>query len=232
MVAATSRFLIVLDLDECLLHSFFLHHLTPIQQLAAREVVSMEDSLESTGTLSFLDRQFHCIELDSQTMLVTCLRPGVRTFLKNLGQKYDLAVWSAGTQDYVERMCALLFPFADLQPVFIFHREHCQPEDSPLEYTKPLSIPMRMFPHLDIRKTILVDNRAANGAHYRNLFVEVRPWLPVFSDSHALCLPRESESYLILGVHKQIEKKINHLQQALLTDDDIEDLLAYSLYLL
>lgn len=52
------------------------------------------------------------------------LRPYLKQFLENARVRYDIAIWSAGTPDYVNNIAKEIMP-PDLIPIFIWSRDRC-----------------------------------------------------------------------------------------------------------
>ena len=53
-------------------------------------------------------------------------RPGLNAFLTACAEKFDLAVWSSASDDYVQRVVEQIFP-AGIKPVFVWGRSRCTP---------------------------------------------------------------------------------------------------------
>ena len=145
-------------------------------------------------------------ELDESHVIVQ-VRPYLWSFLDDLFASYNVGVYSAGSANYVHRICRFLLTPRALSRApacFLFELcyDHLQHEASPelarsLFYTKPLHAIVRQCPHLelDARRLLLVDNREENGFHYRRQLVHVRdfqeqPWETWAA--HALTLLRRT----------------------------------------
>lgn len=90
----TNTALIILDMDECLLHA----------------------------TASTLDQ----ISIDYKYQhLNVYFRPHVAKFLTKLHKKYKLAIWSTGTDKYVEHLIKAVTP-CDVQYEFVWGRSKCK----------------------------------------------------------------------------------------------------------
>ena len=53
-------------------------------------------------------------------------RPGLEAFLAACAAKFDLAVWSSASDDYVRQVVERIFP-AEIKPVFVWGRSRCTP---------------------------------------------------------------------------------------------------------
>ena len=91
MMTPTSLPLLILDLDETLIH--------------AREVRLERGADFEVGPFAVYER------------------PGLREFLATLAQAFRLAVWSAGSADYVAAIVERIAPPLELQ--FVWARERC-----------------------------------------------------------------------------------------------------------
>lgn len=110
--------ILVLDLDETLLHTF-------------------EAPAEETARYEELTRQFPQRIFSPYPGEFTILRPHLHEFLRWAFASFDyVAVWSAGSYEYVHRMCDHLFVETP-DPAFIFSREDCDIRDR--TYYKDLS---------------------------------------------------------------------------------------------
>jgi RNA polymerase II subunit A small phosphatase-like protein len=53
-------------------------------------------------------------------------RPGLGAFLAACAEKFDIAVWSSASDDYVRQVVAQVLP-AEIKPVFVWGRSRCTP---------------------------------------------------------------------------------------------------------
>jgi RNA polymerase II subunit A small phosphatase-like protein len=53
-------------------------------------------------------------------------RPGLEAFLSACAEKFDLAVWSSASDDYVRQVVERVFP-TQIKPVFVWGRSRCTP---------------------------------------------------------------------------------------------------------
>jgi len=86
--------LIILDMDECLLHASAI----PIKEIAA-------------------DYKYQA--------LYVYFRPGVAQFLAQAAQCYQLAIWSTGTDAYVQALIAAVTP-PNIHYAFVWGRSKCR----------------------------------------------------------------------------------------------------------
>ncbi len=97
-------------------------------------------------------------------------RPGLDAFLAACAEKFDLAVWSSASDDYVKHVVERIFP-AEIQPVFVWGRSRCTPlvlpqideygyynlgEASHYEYAKLLKKVRRLG--YDAKRVLIVDD--------------------------------------------------------------------------
>lgn len=91
--------LLILDLDETLIHT--------MSKIQTNEVYHFT------------------LHIGEQTLYVS-ERPYLRQFLDYCFANFEIAVWSAGTYDYVMKVCQNIFPNRTLK--FIWSREQCVSE--------------------------------------------------------------------------------------------------------
>jgi RNA polymerase II subunit A small phosphatase-like protein len=97
-------------------------------------------------------------------------RPGLDAFLTACAEKFDLAVWSSASDDYVEQVVARIFP-PEIKLVFVWGRSRCTPlvlaqideygyynldGSSHYEYAKLLKKVRRLG--YDVRRILIVDD--------------------------------------------------------------------------
>ncbi|PYE49463.1 HAD family hydrolase [Deinococcus yavapaiensis] len=113
------------------------------------------------------------------------LRPHLRTFLETVGQHYDLAVWTAATEDWMHAGLTAIREAAEFdlaeRAFFLWHRERCtwkRTEDGAYAFRKPA----RKFNAGWIRskyprhRVLVVDDVASNYACGYGHLVKVSPW--------------------------------------------------------
>jgi TFIIF-interacting CTD phosphatase-like protein len=110
---APPRKLLILDIDETLVYT--------------RQYDSLE-SARRDHEYVISEKSFSCIVRNS--LVVTRMRPGLRSFLTWCFANYDVAFWSAGVREYVEKLVHIILGDLgpDYVPVFVWSREHCVDE--------------------------------------------------------------------------------------------------------
>ena len=187
------KYTIALDIDETLLHSYFPASVTPAQMTYLRNLARMDSQLP------FQHRRFHEVILTTDETIVTELRPFVREFLIELGEKYYIGIYSAAGPIYAQTMKCLLFDKPALldaefsssrfdvqlpleqQPLFILDNEACEPHPiNPAAFVhKPLRVIVKRCPWLKVENLILIDNIQHNGYQYPDQFVLVPDFQPM-----------------------------------------------------
>jgi carboxy-terminal domain RNA polymerase II polypeptide A small phosphatase len=121
------RILLILDLDETLVHS------------SDRALETVPDFL--------LDEYF------------VYIRPGLKEFLCECNELYNIAIWTCSTEDYATEIIGHIFP-KDIDPCFVFSRKRCNYrlnyEWGGYEVIKPLKKVKKKGFKLD--RTLIVDN--------------------------------------------------------------------------
>ncbi|KAF9430301.1 hypothetical protein BGZ94_007475 [Podila epigama] len=138
---------LVLDLDETLVHSSF-------------KVIPQADYVVP-------------VDIDNQTHNVYVIkRPGVDTFLKKMGEIYEVVVFTASLSKYADPVLDML----DVHHV-VKHRlfrESCLNHKG--NYVKDLSVIGR-----DLKSTIIIDNSPASYIFHQSNAVPISSW---FNDPH------------------------------------------------
>lgn len=155
--SGTGKKLLVLDLDETLLHS----RLEPIDRRADLSLVG-----------------YH-----------TYLRTHVSEFVGSCRRLFDLAVWTAATNDYASDAVKALFGEQEAL-AFVWARDRCSQrfdlESGERHWHKDLKKVKRLG--YDLEQVIVVDDSALSYArHYGNL-VQVRPFRGDPEDDELLAL--------------------------------------------
>eukprot|EP00613_Pedinella_sp_CCMP2098_P064039 CAMPEP_0171989980 /NCGR_PEP_ID=MMETSP0993-20121228/276688_1 /TAXON_ID=483369 /ORGANISM="non described non described, Strain CCMP2098" /LENGTH=488 /DNA_ID=CAMNT_0012642977 /DNA_START=101 /DNA_END=1567 /DNA_ORIENTATION=+ len=146
--SALPRLKVVLDMDECLIHSIFNEGVTPGRVAYGRASSGPPHAAAAA----------HAVESFPLTMLdrAKCLvnkRPRVDWFLEQVSSRFDTYVMTAGTRDYAEPLLDVLDPNRVLKGRFyrdscVFHEGH---------YFKDLRLVDE-----DPRRVLLVDNNPAS----------------------------------------------------------------------
>lgn len=134
---------IVLDVDECLLHTHDKSILTGIRNY------------------EFGERRVLKIDID-EMQFIAYARPMVRKFLKFCNKYFNkVIIWSAGSKNYVDAIVKLLF-WEINNPYIIMTRDDCSKTNNG-ELYKPLSKVYAKVQGSDSTNTILVDDREFNS---------------------------------------------------------------------
>lgn len=169
------KYTIILDLDETLLHSFF------IKDLDANKIAVLEKLVEQHSYFPIMEREFHRIKMSSGDVCYTQTRPGLHLFFYQLTQHYNYAIWSAGGDIYVDAMVQLLNQFCPIKPLFVFNYNHCAPTFRSNVY-KPLTQISKLYmdivlqkckelyPNININNVKKVFNNKKNISHCSKLY--------------------------------------------------------------
>ncbi|TYZ60701.1 hypothetical protein PybrP1_004718 [[Pythium] brassicae (nom. inval.)] len=135
---AEERVALVLDMDECLVHSKFVNEMVECRQSEYRpgELQQYADTFE--------------IEMDDGERAVVYKRPGLDRFLEEASKHFDVYVFTAGLEAYGKPILDELDPKGTLFAGRFF-RESCQQRKG--MFLKDLRVVRR-----DLAKVILVDN--------------------------------------------------------------------------
>ena len=95
---------IILDLDECLLHSI----LQDLKESNYKEYASYQTKMKKVGFPSFFFKyKFDGAKSDEYSLTFT--RPHLQEFISYLFKHYNVSVWSNGYYTYVDKICDIIF---------------------------------------------------------------------------------------------------------------------------
>ena len=95
---------IILDLDECLLHSI----LQDLKESNYKEYASYQTKMKKVGFPSFFFKyKFDGAKSDEYSLTFT--RPHLQEFITYLFKHYNVSVWSNGYYTYVDKICDIIF---------------------------------------------------------------------------------------------------------------------------
>ena len=145
------RLSVVLDMDECLIHSADFSDESTGRTVAAGQVAGGGQGAGAAGVAA-------PIETFVTTMRdgVTCIvykRPGLRDFISACTAEFDTYVFTAGTQAYAEPLLDTLDPGQLLKGRF--YRQHCRRVQGGRAYLKDLH---KVLPQVNPARIVLVDN--------------------------------------------------------------------------
>jgi len=131
-----SDLVVVLDMDECLIHSQFLQgpgakYAHQVQQRGDRPTISSSSSRKSVDT-------FNITLPDGETVLVH-ERPYLHKFLKEVSSKYETHIFTAAMEVYAKPVLDILDPHGEIF-TSIWYRESCQLHSTVGAYVKNLGL--------------------------------------------------------------------------------------------
>jgi Dullard-like phosphatase family protein len=156
-----SNLIVVLDLDECLIHSKFLNSVDVFRQYESdrERHTSFNDSPHDKNETC---DSFHLTLPDGERVHVH-KRPNLDTFLEHVTSRYDTYIFTAGMQVYASPLLDILDP-ENTRFKKRFYREHCTYDPNVNAYVKDLSHVSKhvsssnIFLHNPVRRMVLVDN--------------------------------------------------------------------------
>lgn len=135
---------IVLDLDECLVHS----QITEPEGLSYRQQEFRPETLKNADKLETFQ-----LLLSDNALVKVHKRPFLDEFLRNISSRYEnVYVFTAGTEDYAKPVFDTLDPEGKIFKGR-FYRQHCT--RAGVLYVKDLST---IHKEIDMTKTVLIDN--------------------------------------------------------------------------
>lgn len=170
---------IVLDMDECLLHSWDITKKDYFKQI--------ENSPKTVG----LRRHFfevYAEKSNNSTPVYGIMRPGLLEFLLFCFDRFDhVILWSAGEDYYVERLSDYIFYRIDKLPTKVLSRSNCHVVRN--MFTKPLSHLANIDPSITLENCFFVDDNPDNSLFNKNNHILIPPFDPectIKSISYAL----------------------------------------------
>ena len=98
---------IILDLDECLIHSILYSDIQTNKNIQNAKFSSYERELEERGI--YMNIFKYAFINNRIEYSVTYRRPYLKEFIKYLFDNYNVSVWSNGYYTYVDKICSLIF---------------------------------------------------------------------------------------------------------------------------
>ena len=154
-----SDLVVVLDMDECLIHSQFLEgpgakYAHQVQQNGS------SSSHDDAGSIKSVDT-FNITLPDGEQVLVH-ERPHLHEFLREVSSKYETHIFTAAMEVYAKPVLKMLDPYGEIFSG-IWYRESCQLDSSMGAYIKNLGVLFESHENDEERqqklnRTVLVDN--------------------------------------------------------------------------
>jgi Dullard-like phosphatase family protein len=171
-----SDLVVILDMDECMIHSQFLsspdnaqvyaHQV--MQQRQRRNGISNNTGDSGENNASVCDH--FRVHLPSTGDLVHVnVRPGLKEFLQNVTSRYETHVFTAAMSVYARPVLQQLDPTGEMFANRIWYREHCRYDAHHNAYLKDLeALPVQQttcpitnnstFSSINLNRTVLIDN--------------------------------------------------------------------------
>ena len=150
---------IVLDIDATLVHTH-----GEIEDFGMLKIYSEEDRIKYRRKL-YRMKLIDVVTVSGAgvvTVLAGIYRPYLREFLDFCFEYFDnIIIWSAGKKKYVEKMCEIMFPFQEQQPMLIYTYDDCivGEEDYLKKPLKKIYDDPRTKGKLNEKNTFILDDR-------------------------------------------------------------------------
>ena len=147
----TTKLALVLDMDECLIHSEFPsdEEFRGVTNYRPKETRSPEENNDDDDGVAFFEDCFEIFMSDGEKAVVN-KRPGLDAFLKLASAQYDVYIFTAGLRMYIQPVIDILDPDGVLFTGCYF-RDSCVLKNG--LYLKDLEIIQR-----PLSRVVLVDN--------------------------------------------------------------------------
>jgi len=131
-------------------------------------------------------------------------RPHLNEFLTSCFETFDIVgIWSAGKREYVHEIAQELFISKGFCPNFIWSKEYCVPQyifkHDLIVKQKPLAKLYHVFPEIDPKKTIIIDDRS--DVTSQDMLNHV--WIPIWGNGYETFGKQDD---VLLRISKQFSK--------------------------
>jgi hypothetical protein len=175
--------LVVLDIDSTLLHTYSPDSVCSTSYQYFVNLARKDAYLQTNNFINYSERRFYHISNHTLDVVIV-LRKGLRSFLQQLMRKYDVAIWSAGSESYVKTVEGLLYLHGNEEKspfIFSWNIKHtkrriCPHNTALLGYSKPLDFICSQYSQYPLNNIVLFDDRTENAVNYLNHLVQVPPY--------------------------------------------------------
>ena len=147
--------ILVLDLDETLIHADFDEEFSPdeydaiIQFKAKNEEEKKEKNIEDSDSTSCCLSE---VEEDEVHSVGIFIRKGVKHFLEEVNKYFEVGIFTASVKEYADAVISFLDPENKLIK-FRLYRNNC------INYNDAFTVKdLRIFKNVDLKKIVLLDN--------------------------------------------------------------------------
>jgi Dullard-like phosphatase family protein len=158
-----SDMIVVLDMDECLIHSKFLSNEQDAQLYAYQLRQAQQHEPVETG----LAPDSYRVSLDDGTLVHVHVRPGLYEFLKLVCSRYETHIYTAATSIYADAVLDHLEskinesnPSNDITFAGRWYRQHCTFDSSRRAYVKDLN---NLWPKIQYQQNRPVHDKSLLG---------------------------------------------------------------------
>lgn len=139
---------LVLDLDNCLIHSVF-------------KKESIEEIKKEISKKEHLEHRSRFYNAEGKETYCGLKRPGLDKFLHFAEKYFDtIIVWSAGTMAYIKPIVNFIFK-GHRYPKLVLSRDQLHYGETPEDYYKPLEV-VAKYINIDTRRTVFLDDKLDN----------------------------------------------------------------------
>lgn len=180
MLLSTSRKLLILDLDETLIHS-----------MSSRSSSTFSPSPNGAGA-SAGSAMTHLVEVrfpqtNISTLYNVAKRPYCDMFLQQTSQWYDIAIFTASMKEYADPVIDWLQQTCSVQFKYRWYRDHCTLRPG-VGYVKDIGLVVNQTEARDLSQMIIIDNSPISYAMHIDNAIQVHGWINDPSDSELLNL--------------------------------------------
>jgi Dullard-like phosphatase family protein len=198
-----SDLIVVLDMDECLIHSQFLRGPGAKYAHQVRRANGAAMGTSSVDTFN--------VTLPDGELVLVHERPHLHDFLREVSTKYETHIFTAAMEVYAKPVLRMLDPHGDIF-TYCWYRETCQLDSNVGAYVKNLGV---CWDENRLKRTVLVDNNPLSFLANPENGILVSSF---YNDHHDTTLPAVMDLLHELDGHQDVRPVLDErfrLRQAL-----------------
>lgn len=173
--------LLILDLDETLIHSVFDEE---EKETSNKKQKKATEGLE-IKTVSFYDQ-----DIDEDVKVKVILRPNVKDFLVAVSKNFEVGIFTASVKEYADAVISSIDPNNELIS-FRLYRDSC------IKVGRAYIKDLRIFSNLDMGKVIIIDNSIYSFANQLSNGILVSSFYDNNEDKELMNIVNYLEEYLL-----------------------------------
>ncbi|KAL2709195.1 Nuclear envelope morphology protein 1 [Kluyveromyces marxianus] len=183
MLLSSSRKLLILDLDETLIHSMS----SSRSSSGANSSTSLGDKNPGATTpiVHYVEVRFPQTNITS--LYNVAKRPYCDMFLQHTSQWYDIAIFTASMKEYADPVIDWLEQTCSIDIKYRWYRDHCTLRPG-VGYVKDIGTVVNQIETRELSQMIIIDNSPISYAMHLDNAIQVHGWINDPSDCELLHL--------------------------------------------